>query len=68
MKGKLFMRQGAWVALLAKIQGEKPSAEIVTQLAYLTLAFAMLQPGDRYNLGEAFLTVFPEYKLKMLGA
>jgi len=67
IKDKLFIRQAAWVTLLAKIQSEQPSTEIVTQLAYLTLAFAMLQPDDRYALGEAFLTAFPEYKSKMFG-
>ncbi|MEI8314210.1 MAG: hypothetical protein WCG79_02050 [Verrucomicrobiota bacterium] len=68
IKGKLFLRQTAWVALLAKIKAEKPSADVVTQLAYLTLAFAMLQPDDRHSLSEAFLTVFPECKAKLLGA
>jgi len=66
IKDKLFIRHAAWVTLLAQIQSEKPSADAVTQLAYLTLAFAILQPDDRYNLGESFLTVFPEYKVKMI--
>ena len=67
IKDKLFLRPAAWVTFLAKIQSEKPSAEIVLQLAYITLAFAMLQPDDRYAFGEAFLTAFPECKLQMLG-
>jgi hypothetical protein len=29
------------------------------------LAFAMLQPDDRYSLGEAFLATFPEYTEKL---
>ena len=50
-----------------KIQSEKPGAEIVTQLAYAALAFAMLQKDDRYALGEAFLSAFPECAVKILG-
>jgi len=67
VKDKLFLRPDAWVTLLAKIQREQPNTATVTQLAYITLAFAMLQPDDRYSLGEAFLTAFPESKVKMLG-
>ena len=67
IKGRLFLRNEAWVSLLAKIHSEKPGTESLTQVAYVTLAFAMLQPDDRYVLGEAFLTAFPEYKAKLLG-
>jgi hypothetical protein len=67
IKGKLFIKHEAWVALLMKIQSEKPTVETVTQLAYAALAFAMLQQDDRYALGEAFVSAFPEYAVKMLG-
>jgi hypothetical protein len=66
IKGKLFIKRGAWVALLVKIQSEKPSVDTVTQLAYAALAFAMLQEDDRHALGEAFLSAFPEYAAKIL--
>jgi hypothetical protein len=65
IKGKLFIKHKAWVALLGKIQSEKPSVYTVTQLAYAALAFAMLQADDRYALGEAFLSAFPEYAAKI---
>ena len=67
IKGRLFMRPEAWITFLTKIQSEQPDAATVTQLTYLTLAFAMLQADDRYTLGEAFLAAFPEYKEKLLG-
>src|SRR5579859_4707151 len=67
IKGKLFIKREAWVTLLAKIQDEKPSADTVSQLAYAALAFAMLQEDDRCALGEAFLSAFPEYTVKILG-
>ena len=67
VKGRLFIRCEAWAALLTKIQSEKPDAATVPQLAYVALAFAMLQPDDRYALGEAFLSAFPEYTVKILG-
>jgi hypothetical protein len=66
IKGKLFLKHDGWVALLSKIQSEKPSGDTVNHLAYMALAFAMLQADDRYTLGEAFLSVFPEYAVKML--
>jgi hypothetical protein len=68
IKGKLFIKSEAWVTLLAKIQGEKPRVDTMTQLAYAALAFAMLQEDDRYALGEAFLSAFPEYAVKVLGS
>jgi hypothetical protein len=67
IKGRLFIKREAWVTLLATIQGEKPGVDTVTQLAYAALAFAMLQEADRYALGEAFLSAFPEYAVKILG-
>lgn len=66
IKDKLFMKREAWVTLLAKIQTEKPDVETVNQLAYATLAFMMLQESDRYALGEAFLSAFPECAVKMV--
>jgi hypothetical protein len=68
IKGKLFIKHEAWVTLLAKIKGENPGVDTVTQLAYAALAFAMLQEDDRYALGEAFLSAFPEYAIKILGS
>ena len=67
IKDRLFLRHDSWVTLLAQIQSTKPTPDTVTQLAYLTLAFAMLQADDRHTLGEAFLTAFPECKVKLLG-
>jgi hypothetical protein len=67
IKDKSFLKPEAWVTLLAKIQSEKPGVETVNQLAYAALAFAMLQENDRYALGEAFLSAFPEYAVKVLG-
>jgi hypothetical protein len=66
IKDRLFIKHEAWATLLGKIQGEKPGADTVAQLAYIALAFAMLQEEDRYALGEAFLSAFPEYAAKML--
>jgi hypothetical protein len=66
IKDKLFIKYEAWVTLLVKIQSEKPDVETVTQLAYAALAFVMLQENDRYALGEAFLSAFPEYAAKMV--
>jgi hypothetical protein len=68
IKGKLFIRHEAWVTLLVKIQSEKPGADTMTQLAYVALAFAMLQEDDRYTLGESFLSAFPNYAAKILGS
>jgi hypothetical protein len=67
VKGKLFLNVDLWTALLADIQKEKPDADTVAQLAYTTLAFAMLQEDDRHALGQSFLAVFPEYTEKLLG-
>lgn len=64
VKGKLFMKTEVLPPWLAAFQTETPDAEVVTQLADVVLAFAMLQPDDRYRLGEAFLAVFPDYAEK----
>ncbi len=66
VKDRLFIKHEAWVTLLAKIQSEKPGVDTATQLAYATLAFAMLQENDRYALGEAFLSAFPECAARIL--
>jgi hypothetical protein len=67
IKGRLFIKSEAWAALLTKIQSEKPTDATVNQLANAALAFAILQPDDRYALGEAFLSAFPECAVKILG-
>ena len=54
--------------LLVAIQQEKPDANVITALAYVVLAFAMLQPDDRYRLGEIFLSAFPDYAERFCGA
>ena len=64
IKGKTFMKPQALQKLVADLSTESPDAKTVTQLAYVVLAFAMLQPDDRYRLGEAFLSAFPEYAEK----
>ena len=64
IKDKSFIKPESLQKLLAAIQTEKPDANVITALAYVVLAFAMLQPADRYRLGEAFLTAFPEYAEK----
>ena len=61
VRDKIFVKAEPLQKLLAAIQTEKPDVDVTTQLAYVVLAFAMLQPDDRYRLGEAFVTVFPEY-------
>jgi hypothetical protein len=67
VKDRLFIKHEAWVTLLTKIQSERPGMGTVTQLAYVALAFAMLQQDDRYALGKAFLSAFPEYAVKIIG-
>jgi len=61
IKGKSFIKPEALQKLLSDLQKESPDANVVTQLAYVVLAFAMLQPDDRYRLGEIFLSAFPEF-------
>ncbi|MCG3149484.1 MAG: hypothetical protein PCFJNLEI_02947 [Verrucomicrobiae bacterium] len=57
VKGRLFLKPEALVKLL-----QKEAAEV--GLAYVVLAFAMLQPDDRQRLGEVFLAKFPDYAAK----
>ena len=68
IKGKSFLQPEAWQKLVADLSKESPDAKAVTQLAYVVLAFAMLQPDDRYRLGETFLASFPEYGEKFGGS
>jgi hypothetical protein len=67
IKGKSFIQPEALQKLLADFIKESPDAKTVTQLAYVVLAFAMLQPDDRYRLGEMFLSAFPDYTEKLGG-
>jgi hypothetical protein len=67
IKGKSFIQPEVLQKLLADFSKESPDAKAVTQLAYVVLAFAILQPDDRYRLGEAFLASFPEYAEKFSG-
>jgi hypothetical protein len=67
IKGRSFIQPESLQTLLIAIQQEQPDAKVVTPLAYVVLAFAMLQSDDRYRLGEAFLSVFPEYAEKFCG-
>ena len=60
VKDRLFLRCEPFQQLLAQVQQEQPSPQSVTRLAYLVLAFAMLQPQDRYALGELFLSFFSQ--------
>jgi hypothetical protein len=59
--GRLFAKTDLFANLLAEIQKEHQNSEYLTQLAYIVLAFAILQPDDRHVLWEAFLSAFPEY-------
>ena len=61
IKGKSFIKPEALQRFLSDFQKEGPDGNSVTQLAYVVLAFAMLQPDDRYRLGEIFLSAFPEF-------
>jgi len=67
IKGKSFIKPEALQKLLAEFQAEAPEAHAINQLACLVLAFAMLQPDDRYRLGEAFLAAFPDYAERFCG-
>jgi hypothetical protein len=64
IKGKLFMKPEALQKLVDDFQKEKPDANSITQLAYVVLGFAMLQPDDRYSFGESFLVAYPEFAEK----
>jgi hypothetical protein len=68
IKGKSFIQPEPLQKLLADFQKESPDATAVTQLAYVVLAFAMLQPDDRYRLGETFLSAFPDFAEKFCGS
>jgi len=61
IKGKSFIKPEALQKFLSDFQKESPDGNSVTQLACVLLAFAMLQPDDRYRLGEIFLSAFPEF-------
>jgi hypothetical protein len=61
IKEKSFIKPESLEKLLVAIQQEKPDATVITSVAYVVLAFAMLQPDDRYRLGEIFLSAFPDY-------
>jgi hypothetical protein len=54
IKGRLFLKPEALAQLL-------PAEKEPLPLAYLVLAFAMLQPADRQRFGEVFLAAFPDY-------
>ena len=64
IKGKSFIKPEALQKFVTDFQKESFDANAVTQLACVVLAFAMLQPDDRYRLGETFLSAFPEYAEK----
>jgi hypothetical protein len=68
IKGESFIKPESLQKLLTDFQKESPDAKSVTQLAYVVLAFAMLQPDDRYRLGETFLSAFPEYAERFCGS
>ncbi|MEI6084066.1 MAG: hypothetical protein WCS70_07165 [Verrucomicrobiota bacterium] len=57
VKGMLFLKPEALEKLL-----QKEAADLA--LAYVVLAFAMLQPDDRHRLREVFLAKFPDYAEK----
>ena len=61
VEDKSFIQPESLQKFLTEFQKESPDANTVSQLAYVVLAFAMLQPDDRYRLGELFLSVFPDY-------
>jgi hypothetical protein len=64
VKDRLYIKDEALKKLLGEIQKEQPAPAALNQLAYVVLAFAMLQPDDRFSLGETFLSFFPEYANK----
>jgi hypothetical protein len=67
VKDALFLKPDLFQKLVADFKKESPDAKAVTQLACVVLAFAILQPDDRYRLGEIFLSAFPEYAEKFGG-
>ena len=64
---KTFIKPEPLQKLLSAIQQEKPDANVIASLAYVVLAFAMVQPDDRFRLGEIFLSAFPDYAEKFGG-
>ena len=68
IKDRIFIKAESLQKLLAALQTEKPDASVITALAYVVLAFAMLQPDDRYRLGELFLAAFPDYTERFGGS
>ena len=67
IKDKSFIKPESLPKFLSAFQKEVPDANAVTQLVHVVLVFAMLQPADRYRLGEGFLSAFPEYAEKFCG-
>ena len=68
IKGDSFIKPESLQKLVTEFQKESPDANSVKQLACVVLAFAMLQPDDRYRLGEIFLSAFPEYAERFCGS
>jgi hypothetical protein len=68
IKEEFFIKPESLQKLLADFQKESPDANAVTQLAYVVLAFAILQPDDRYRLGETFLSAFPDSAEQFCGS
>jgi hypothetical protein len=68
VKDKIFLKPEALEKLLTAIKTERPDADVITALAFVVLAFAMLQPDDRYRLGEAFLSAFPDFTKQFCGS
>lgn len=64
IKEALFLKPEALQEFVVAFKKESPDSKAVTQLACLVLGFAMLQPDDRYRLGEIFLSAFPDYAEK----
>jgi len=64
---RVFIKPEPLQKLLVALQQEKPDANVTTAFAYVVLAFAMLQPDDRFRLGEMFLSAFPEYTERFCG-
>jgi hypothetical protein len=61
VKDKVFLKPEALEKLLVAVKAEKPDATAVAALAFIVLAFAMLQPDNRIRFGETFLAAFPDY-------
>lgn len=57
VKDRLFLKPAA----LEKLLATEPASDA---LAYVVLAFAMLQPDERQQFGEIFLAKFPAYAEK----